>query len=97
MLWQHRGVEEATWERKDVMRATYPSLFEDEGMLFSHLKKKILLHMHVIICICVCAFRDEILRVEECKTRVNLNFSKNKMVKHDDLAATIKVENLEFF
>ena len=39
VLWQHRGVEEATWEYKDTMRATYPSLFEDEGMLFSHLKK----------------------------------------------------------
>ena len=37
VLWQHRGVEEATWERKDTMRATYPSLFEDEGMLFSYL------------------------------------------------------------
>ena len=25
VLWQHRGVEEATWERKDSMCATYPS------------------------------------------------------------------------
>ena len=31
VLWQHRGVEEATWERKDTMRATYPFLLEDEG------------------------------------------------------------------
>ena len=31
VLWQHRGVEEATWEREDMMRATYPFLFEDEG------------------------------------------------------------------
>ena len=31
VLWQHRGVDEATWERKDKMRATYPFLFEDEG------------------------------------------------------------------
>ena len=38
MLWQHRGVEEATWERKDTMCATYPSLVEDEDTLFSHLK-----------------------------------------------------------
>ena len=30
-LWLHRGVEEATWERDDTMRATYPFLFEDEG------------------------------------------------------------------
>ena len=36
VLWHHRGVEEATWERKDTMCATYPSLFEDEGTLFSH-------------------------------------------------------------
>ena len=27
VLWQHRGVEEATWEREDTMRATYPFLF----------------------------------------------------------------------
>ena len=37
MLWQHRGVEESTWERKDMMRATYPLLFRDEGTWFSHL------------------------------------------------------------
>ena len=24
VLWQHRGVEEATWESEDTMRATYP-------------------------------------------------------------------------
>ena len=27
VLWQHRGVEEATWEREDTIRATYPFLF----------------------------------------------------------------------
>ena len=32
MLWQHRGMEEATWEREDTMRANYPFLFEEEGM-----------------------------------------------------------------
>ena len=37
VLWQHQGVEEATWERKNTRRATYPFLFEDEGTLFSHL------------------------------------------------------------
>ena len=43
VLWQHGGVEEATWKRVDTIRATYPFLFEDEGTLFSHLiiiKKK---------------------------------------------------------
>ena len=33
VLWQHRGVEEATWEREDTMRATYHFLIEDEGAL----------------------------------------------------------------
>ena len=37
VLWQHRGVEEATWERKDTMWATYPFLFKDEGTWFSRL------------------------------------------------------------
>ena len=31
VLWQHRGVEESTWEREDTMRATYPFLFRDKG------------------------------------------------------------------
>ena len=35
VLWQHCGVEEATWECEDTMRATYPFLFRDEGMWFS--------------------------------------------------------------
>ena len=30
VLWQHRGVEEATWEREDTMWATYPFLFKYE-------------------------------------------------------------------
>ena len=32
MLWQHRGMEEATWECEDTVRANYPFLFEDEGI-----------------------------------------------------------------
>ena len=37
VLWQHRGVEESTWEREDTMWATYPFLFRDEGKWFSRL------------------------------------------------------------
>ena len=37
VLWQHRGVEELTWEREDTMRATYPFLIRDEGTWFSRL------------------------------------------------------------
>ena len=40
VLWQHQGVEEATWEREDTMHATYPFLLKDEGTLFSHLVLK---------------------------------------------------------
>ena len=32
VLWRHRGVEKATWEREDTIRANYPFLFEEEGM-----------------------------------------------------------------
>ena len=37
VLWQHRGVEESTWEHEDTMRATYPFLFRDGGTWFSRL------------------------------------------------------------
>ena len=37
VLWQHRGVEESTWEREDTMQATYPFLFRDEGTWVSRL------------------------------------------------------------
>ena len=33
VLWQHREVEEATWECEDTMWATYLFLFEDEVVL----------------------------------------------------------------
>ena len=32
VLWQHRGVEEETWEREDTIHASYPFLFEDGGV-----------------------------------------------------------------
>ena len=37
VLWQHRGVEESTWEREDTIRATNPFLFRDEDTWFSRL------------------------------------------------------------
>ena len=40
VLWQHRGVEESTWEREDMMRVTYPFLFGDEGTWLSRLIPK---------------------------------------------------------
>ena len=33
VLWQHGGVEEATWEREDTIRANFPFLFENGGTL----------------------------------------------------------------
>ena len=40
VLWRHNRVEESMWEREDMMRATYPFLFRDEGTWFSHLTFK---------------------------------------------------------
>ena len=37
VLWRHYRVEESTWEREDMMRATYLFLFGDEGTWFSRL------------------------------------------------------------
>ena len=37
VLWQHRGLGEATWECENTMRATYPFLFKNEGTWFSRL------------------------------------------------------------
>ena len=33
VLWQHHGIEEATWEREDTIRSNCPFLFKEEGML----------------------------------------------------------------
>ena len=49
MLWQHNEVEEATWEREDTIRATYPFLFRDEGTWFSRLVIEWLVYMHDIV------------------------------------------------
>ena len=32
VLWQHYGIDEATWKREDTMRANYPFLFNEEAM-----------------------------------------------------------------
>ena len=37
VLWLNCVVEESTWELEDMMQATYPFLFRDEGMWFSRL------------------------------------------------------------
>ena len=31
-LWQHRGVEKATWEHEDTIHTNYSFLFKDESM-----------------------------------------------------------------
>ena len=36
VLWQHRGVEEATWEREDTVHANYPFLFDGECAFSCH-------------------------------------------------------------
>ena len=36
VLWQHRGVEEDTWEHEDTVRANYLFLFDGEGAFSSH-------------------------------------------------------------
>ena len=35
VLWQDRGVEEATWECEDTIHTNYPFLFEDEVTFLS--------------------------------------------------------------
>ena len=50
VLWQHRGVEEATWEREDTMWAIYSFLFKDEVVL-SNIETRITI---AYACVCVC-------------------------------------------
>ena len=35
VFWQHRRVEEVTWEREDTVRTNYPFLFDGEGAFSS--------------------------------------------------------------
>ena len=52
VLWQHRGMDETTWEREDTIRATYNFLFEDEGLL-SNIGTRII---NAYACVCVCKY-----------------------------------------
>ena len=67
VLWQHRGVEEATWEREDTMCANYLFLFKDDDTLFSHFV--VMIDSCACDCVYMCVnFRDEILLGgEECE------------------------------
>ena len=54
VLWQHRRVEEATWEREDTVRANYPFLFDGKG---AFLVINVLNDCHICMClnVCMCA------------------------------------------
>ena len=53
MLWQHRGVEEATWECEDTVRAKYPFLFERKVCF---LVINILNDYRICMCLIVCMY-----------------------------------------
>ena len=36
VLWQHLGVEEATWELEDTVHGNYPFLFDGDGAFSCH-------------------------------------------------------------
>ena len=56
VLWQHRGVEEATWEREDTIRTNYPFLFNDEVLFYLSFDMTTTVHMHMIVCVYGCEF-----------------------------------------
>ena len=53
MLWQHQGVEEATWEREDTMHVNYPFLFDGEGFLVINVLNDCCICMCLNVYICV--------------------------------------------
>ena len=52
MLWQHHGIEEATWEREDTMSANYPFLFKEEGMFKSLMLNDCCICMRFVCAMC---------------------------------------------
>ena len=74
VLWQHQGIEEATWELEDKMQAIYSSYLRTKvrGLIFGI---RILLHMHVFVCASMCGFQGKnFVKGEECKTQEKFNF-----------------------
>ena len=47
VLWLHQGVEEATWEREDIVRANYPFLFNGKVRF-------LIINILNDCCICMC-------------------------------------------
>ena len=60
VLWQHSGVEDATWEREDTICANYPFLFEDGGTFFLVIDIEVTVtYACDIECVYVCEFRGQ--------------------------------------
>ena len=61
VLWRHYGVEKSTWKREDMMRATYPFLFRNEGTWFNQICMHGIVHVaYACECFDCPEFRDEI-------------------------------------